>query len=365
MKHLLLSTISPGNRVETGRRECPTASVGIDTIRVGGRLAKRPDLSLFGTTAEHAYGSHGERFPSAGWSNIDGVKVIAHTNYYGLGPYASWEISLPNLIDGHNLRPTTLSQAMDMLRHTYECAGAFVRWAIPFESLAIKRLDSDRDFHGIDDIPGVLAALGHLAVPPLSQHYIWSTTKGVHAIGSTKAGRWKAQLYDKQAQLVHLRSRAALEDRPPIAAAINQADGIIRFECRTWTPVNKEKGIATIGDLTDDLLNAVNRSYFDKCQFGRAVEGWSKVHRLMADSLEESASTKDIAGMLTHLLYLSEGLSSPYRSRTTIQKYRRMADEFEFSQVDFRVSKSKAMYLDFDSGELLVDGADPKLAWAA
>jgi len=53
MSELLLPTISTGNRVESDERELPTVRVGIDTIKVGGRLTKRPTYQLFQTTTQH------------------------------------------------------------------------------------------------------------------------------------------------------------------------------------------------------------------------------------------------------------------------------------------------------------------------
>src|SRR3984885_13260418 len=243
MSALLLPTISTGNRVETDRRERPTACAGIDTIKVGGQLAKRPDLSEFQTTTQHDYGSTGERFASAGWTFLEGVKFIARSNHYGQGPYAMWEVSLPTARYGHNLQSVELSEALAALYRTYELGSEFVEWAVPFEDLSIKRLDSDRNFSGIEDISGTLAALSHLTVPTLPQALAWRTSRGVHSIGCLKAGRWKTQLYNKKLELQHKLARTDSAARQPIEEAIARADGVLRFECRTWTPVNKEKHI--------------------------------------------------------------------------------------------------------------------------
>jgi len=364
MTSLLVPTISPGNRVDSDDRERPTASVGIDTIKVGGRLTKRPDLSVFETTTQHDYGASGERFASAGWTFLDGVKFVAKTNHYGLGPYALWEVSLPTAEHGHNLHSMPLPEALAALYRTYELGSELVDWAVPFEDLSIKRLDSDREFTAIEDIPGILAALSHLNVPNLAQGFAWRTSLGLHSIGCIKSGRWKAQLYNKKLELHHKLTTAAPADRPPIEAAIGQADGVVRFECRTWTPVNKEKHIATLGDLTPEALESVNRSFFDKCHFGQEVEGQPKIHRLMAESLGDPDLMKPVAGMVTQLLYESEGLSAPY-SRNTSSLYKRLAKEYGVSAADFKCPTSKAMGLDFESGELLIDGVDPKLVWAA
>ena len=201
--------------------------------------------------------------------------------------------------------------------------------------------------------------------PRAAQSFTWGENGELHSIGFMNGGRWKVQLYDKKKELQNKWKRSSPADRPPIEAAIDQADGILRFECRTLTEVNKEKGITTLGDLTDESLASVNRSFFDKCRFGQEVEGWSKVHRVMVESLEDSASTKDIAGMLTHLMYLSEGLESPRRSRNTIQKHRRLAENLGVSEVDFQVSDSKAMQLDYESGTMVDLAATPKLVYAA
>jgi hypothetical protein len=364
MTSLLVPTISTGNRVDSDARERPTACVGIDTIKVGGQLAKRPDLSVFETTTQHDYGSSGERFSSVGWTKLDGVKVIAKANHYGQGPSAMWEVSLPTLTSGHNLSPMPVEDAMVFLRHTYEAAESLVEWAIPFEHLAIKRLDSDRDFHGVEDIPGLLAALSHLVTPRAAQSFTWGENAELHSIGFQNGGRWKVQLYDKKKELENKWRRTSPADRPPIEAAIAQADGMVRFECRTLTPVNKEKHIATLGDLTPELLESVNRSFFDKCHFGQEVEGCPKIHRLMVESLGDPDLMKPVAGMLTYLLYESEGLGSPY-SRNTNDLNKRLAREYGVSSADFRCPTSKAMGLDFDLGELVIDGVDPKLVWAA
>jgi hypothetical protein len=364
MTSLLPLTISPGSRVDSDERKRPTARVGIDTIKVGGLLAKRPDLSMFENTTQHDYGSSGETFASAGWTKLDGVKFIARSDHYGQGPYATWEVSLPTAADGHNLHPMDLPDALAALYRTYELGSELVEWAVPFEDLSIARLDSDRDFIGVEDIPEILTALSHLIVPNLAQGFGWRTVVGTHSIGCIKQGRWKAQLYNKKLELEHKRAKAAPADRPPIEAAIDQADGVLRFECRTLTSVNKEKHTATLGDLTPDLLESVNRSFFDRCHFGQEVEGRSKIHRLMAESLGEPSSTRSVARMVTYLLYESEGLGSPY-SRNTNQTHKKLARDLGVSSADFKCQISDAMRLDFESGELLIDGADPKLVLAA
>ena len=72
---------------------------------------------------------------------------------------------------------------------------------------------------------------------------------------------------------------------------------------------------------------------------------------------------KAVAGMVTHLMYEAEGLSSPY-SRNTNRTYKKLARDLEVSSADFKCPTSKAMRLDFESGELLIDGVDPRLVWA-
>ena len=330
---------------------------------MGGRLTKRPQLSVFQTTTQHDYGSSGERFASAGWTFLEGVKFIARSNHYGQGPHAYWEVSLPTAACGHNLQPMALPDALAALYRTYELGSELVEWAVPFEGLSIMRLDTNRDFNGIEDIPGILAALSHLTVPTAAQGFEWRTRLGTHSIGCLNSGRWKAQLYDKKKELENKWRRTSPADRPPIEAAIAQADGMVRFECRTLTPVNKEKHIANLGDLTPELLESVNRSFFDKCHFGQEVEGQPKIHRLMVESLGDPDLMKPVAGMLTYLLYESEGLGSPY-SRNTNDLNKRLARKYGVSSADFRCPTSKAMGLDFELGELVIDGVDPKLVWA-
>jgi hypothetical protein len=207
MTSLLVPTISPGNRVDSDDRERPTASVGIDTIKVGGRLTKRPDLSVFETTTQHDYGASGERFASAGWTFLDGVKFVAKTNHYGLGPYALWEVSLPTAEHGHNLHSMPLPEALAALSRTYELGSELVEWAVPFEDLSIKRLDSDRDFTAIEDIPGDARAsrvpLSDIPAKALRDHreaqpggpddYVFTAPRG----GPVRLGNFRKRIWYK------------------------------------------------------------------------------------------------------------------------------------------------------------------------
>jgi len=354
-----LPTIRAALPSKTNARECPTTSVGIDTIGVRGHLAKRPDFARFEHRNLADYDLSGDGFVSTAWTPLDGVRLGATSSGHD-GPSAYWEISVPMAANGHNLYPLPCLEAMEVLRQIFELASGVVEWGVPFEDLSVSRLDTTRDFCGIEDIPEVLVALSHLPIPGQAQRDIWATSGGLHGISVQVASRWRAQFYDKQKQLAGL--RPAVPDE-----LTDAAQGVLRFECRTWRSVNRVKPFATIGGLSHEVLDAHNRHYFDLCQFGQEVTGFSKVQEGIARSLMESKSD-DFARMLGHQHFIAQTGKGPYNPVTNA-KYKKMAKELNISVADLMSAATRSLQLDHATGLLNVEGygtsTDPKLEMAA
>jgi hypothetical protein len=326
-----------------------TDGVGIDTIKVGGPLTNRPDLSAFQTNTTHGYG--GDRFASTGWTILDGIKVVASTNHYGRGAYSFWESSLPTAEHGHNLYAMPLPEALDHLRRTYDRTAELVKWAVPFDELEILKLDTDRDFVGVDDIPGLLAALSQLPVPRASKGFAYWTKEGDHSLGFTVRRRWKGQLYDKERQLSDRLKEIMPVERPAVEKAITAAKGTLRFEARTMRRVNRELNIATLAELTPEIVESINRQIFERCHFGQDVGSRSKLRELIEGSFKDSTAGE--MGKIIGMLFLEkEGFLSPFSHNPT-SHYRRRAKELGISTADLVNEGDSSYQLDYDKGILL------------
>ena len=318
-------------------------SVGIDTIGVGGPLKGLPDFTRFQHTNLADYDLSGRQYITGAWTQMQDVRFGVRSTSSDGRPHGHWEASIPTLIRGQNLQPASLGEAIDSLNGQFDLASQFVDWDIDFGGLAISRLDTTRDFLGIGNIPHVLAALSRLPIPKSAQRHSWGTSAGLNGLVVQVPGRWRAQLYDKQIELMARRPKVS-------PALIDAAFGVLRFEVRTWRAVNRTKPYATTGGLSPMVVENHNRPYFDKCGFGQEVGGPNKIERVIAESVEAS-NCDEVARMLGLEIFLALSGTEPYAEMTN-RKYRKMARAADLSPADLVAPTDSSIRLSHSEGTL-------------
>jgi hypothetical protein len=262
----------------------------------------------------------------------------------GQGYVRAWvEASMPKRVQGDNVEALGVDEALEAGREAYREARYFVRPVMGehFETSSLVRLDGVRDFEGIGSVNELLNGLA--AAPRLARLKVRRFQDAQrHAAESLRVGpkAWNGQLYDKHAETKG-----------------EAAEGRLRSEFRMHldqltSERAKREGFVMrkVCDVTEDKVQRMTRSTFELCAFDREVVGKASMSEKVFGC--EWLHTKEKMGLWA---FLTAPTYAPQLSRTTVAKYRRLAESLgvtmaaaDEEMADVRVS------LDFDSGTEVV-----------
>jgi hypothetical protein len=241
-----------------------------------------------------------------------------------------------------------VEQARANLLDIFNASAESIDWLCGFEELDVSKLDSDRDFHCSGHLGTVLYGLSMGDLPPQAKSTCSASAKGPHAFMIRVGRRWQCQLYAKQAQVRTL-PKSYWEDPLARMKAIDDAEEVLRFECRTFRPVNREKQIAKVADLTSEKVTEVNRYFFERCLFDRPVGGAFELREIVMSMLGEPDCRRSVPMVLGHLQLERLGLTSP-SSPNTRTKVRKLTNRFSLSSKILEPREGSRVRLDYDSG---------------
>jgi len=206
----------------------------------------------------------------------------------------------------------------------------------------------------VSDISALLQGLGAQRLPVGASRTQWSNQKGVYSLSLQVDRRWKTALYDKRFQLESMRSGADPIQRDAISRVLDRAEGILRFECRTSNAVNRGGPCGRVGGLNTEVIEGLNRYYFDRCGFGLSVGNRSTLRTAMERSLGDGNSAR-LARAIGQLEFVAEGLPSPYSQPTDLE-YRKLLAEVGISPADLGNVRNQRLTLNYDEGRLEGEG---------
>jgi hypothetical protein len=267
------------------------------------------------------------------------------------------EHSLPTMLYGHNIEAVDVSTAIGLVNDIYRQASDWVEWAVDVGDLRLRRLDADRDFDGVDHLDPLLGGLSRIHVPRTANSGVYMDNEdNGRALTLTRGvkGRWRASLYDKHAQVIHLARQQkdpARSARLQRLAAENQ--GRVRFEAQLRGPALLDHGVRTMSDLSEQKLLDLREFYFNRAQFGTPVGGAPHVdwvmHRL---ATSHDPDYKFFGQILVMLKAEAMQLPHPNTSSATLAKYRRLAKEWGLSAADMSGLAGPPVALNFERGTL-------------
>ncbi|WP_270886267.1 phage/plasmid replication domain-containing protein [Pedococcus sp. 5OH_020] len=267
------------------------------------------------------------------------------------------ERSLPTLAYGHNLDPVSVRTAVRLVSDLYGQAAEFVDWGVDVHDLRITRLDLDRDFAEVAHLDRVLRGLARIHVPRTANPSIYGDSKGggsILTLTRQSPKRWRASLYDKHAQVLHL----ARQERDPtrckrLDGLARTARGRVRFEVQLRSQALKEKGVRTVSDLNEASLLNVRKHYFQRAGFDNPVGGAPQVDEVMTRLATSASPDYGFFGAVLAMLKAEAlGLPQPTTSPNTLRKYRALARQWGLSAADMACATGPTVVLDYESGRL-------------
>jgi hypothetical protein len=339
-------------------RNTPDSGVPlIDTVKVEDLISEH---RLPRWLSRHQVNEHGEfsdDFVIGRRTLGSGVRLRVRRQRQG-SHFAALEFSVPTVATGHNLAPANVDLTLATIKSVYEEAAEWVQWARPPEDLAVTRLDLDRDFQGVKHPDHLLSGLARVRVPRTANPSVFHDADRGGALTLTRAPKtqsWRASLYGKHAQMMHLASAEKNPQRSDwLRHLADQSRDVLRFETQLWTRALRPAGITTISDLHEENLMHLRKKHFDKAKFGTCVGGPAKWDELVLRLAEEGSNDRNYLGPVWQMLYEESLGLKPKISDTTRAKYRAFAKDWEISAADFRSSVGTDIGLDFDLAELVV-----------
>lgn len=344
------STSTPDIEFRALRRDVP---VVVDTIGVHGPVSDhRLPRQRHEDVIDLRTGEVAQRNLSAYGVEV-APDVHLKVDYRREVPHASFEMSVPTVLSGVNIHGASLQDTRRAVKDCYDQARAAVTWVVPWEHLSVSRLDIDRDFQDVHDIPAVLDALQ--GVPchraNLNQRFADPKTGGTQTLVRGSKGRWKATLYDKQAQVRHLATRARTPyERQFLRREAIAARGRLRFEVSVRTDALHQRGIREVSDLSNETnLADMAHNYFTRAGYGQEVGGMTKldqVLRIMAcDGLNYKNADRMLGILLLDALHLPQSASE-----NTVDKHLKIARSYGLSPADLTTFDRSTVLLDYASG---------------
>ena len=327
--------------------------VGVDTIRVTGHLECQPARGQWAYVKQVRYGLSGFEDAGARVPLGDGIELRA--DFKRDSPTASFEFSVPRLLQGHNCVTSSIEQTLEALMEIYHRASSVVEWSTPFGELGVMKLDLVRDAFSPYPIAttALFDGLRKVSSPyrPTTQAFSKGNA-GTSVIRGTRK-RWTVTMYCKDIQLEA--AAASTKDpvqKPWLQGLAQDAKGQLRIEARLLSPVLRKEGIRTVRDLSQSSVESLHRQYFDNARFGTEVGGAGRWVTICDQAGPELA--KKLPTMVGIFNMLSHGLPVKV-SEGTIRKYRGLLKDLGLSEVDFAGgASSMTVRLDYDKGELVI-----------
>ncbi len=342
-------------------------SVGIDTVRVRGPVAPEGLSSLPRQRQRHDLDTvtgvvtitptRSESSTAAGWPwSIDTWRKT---------PELLFEASVPRLLRSDNRLAATVAELHSVLRHLHAEVSQHVKVLCEPEELTLMRLDGVRSFENQSGMPlsKVLASLAE--VPGRRARtciHVNRAHTGVQTL-ERHTERWSTRLYQRaehyQQRAVHQRGAEAERLQ---ALAVSERDRL-RYEVELRSRALTEHGLATVGDLSQAVLEDLAYRYFERSAFHNRVG--SDGARLLeaAAALEADGRYKQLPSVLGLLAMEGAGLSPAWASATTA-KHSALAKELRLRPSDLSSVGLPATRLDWHTGLVVGGTATPTLVRA-
>ncbi len=360
----LLDHSAPTNRPRD-TRDFPLLNVpglGLDTIRVRGRIhssdmpywRKRGCIDLrTGEEVEHLTGEYAALTD----------QIFLNVREYPGGVYAALEFSVPTYLRKHNLQPASLDEAQHAVTALHQQAVALVEWAVSPEDLQVSRLDIVRQFSGITHQGALFEAITQTPCSRLSisSEYRHPNTCRLETIVRGVKDRWRANLYDKQAEM-HTRSRQTAEaTNTALREAALYAEGVVRYEAQLRRPALRDLGVHQMGDLPalQRALQQHARDLFRRSGYDTSTGGTDKVVAAMRRMRSTPSDYKHVEKMLGYLVRVALG-EPPGMGRDATAGAAKLAARYGLTPADMRGGGGAHVRLDYDvAAERPVERREP------
>ena len=256
---------SPTNRCPSGANSSRQSTTPlVDTIAVKGPIAQH---RLLETRQRHEVDPDtGETTSELLGGEVDlrpGVPL--RISRYNGRTWARIEQSVPVYLNGLNTVASTVDQAAEAVRESYDAASTFVDWDTDWDDLRVVRLDLPRDFDDVTDVSLTLDGLAALAVPrtTVNARYADPARGGAQSLRRGVARSWHATLYDKTGEVRHHAARTRdPERRAQLLRSAAAFPSRMRFEPSIRRRLLERRGIHTVSDLAEDGLSQLSRELF-------------------------------------------------------------------------------------------------------
>jgi hypothetical protein len=255
------------------------------------------------------------------------------------------EVSLPKFVRGDNVDALPLEEAMEAIEELYRRVGRFVqpdpdRGGHRLDLLDLQRVDLVRDFDGVTCLAGLLDGL---EVVPRGSGGTTRKIRGRSGRAETLyvgTDRWEAVLYSKWLESKGL-----------------APEGRVRFEARLRNRYLRSAearrlgaAMVTVGDLTEERIQILRRSVFERVGFHREVRTPALLARDVYATPELSAAEKHaLWAYLTAKHFVDIGMVENTRS-----KYRDLSRDRGLAFGRDLADGLAAVRLDYEAGREVI-----------
>ena len=302
--------------------------IGVDTIRVGGDIARLDESAPWSVRGEQTGPGAltvTSRMMKLGCGMV--LDVRAHQN----GGASAWvEGSVPRMLGADNVSPASLDSVNEAVWRSMGEAAELVEFTD--DPYRINRLDVARDFTDVDGIPAILSGLSRVPLKgrkgrTLHPDPARGSAETLRVATRTQGG---GQLYDKYEETL-----------------LPAAHGRLRFEARERGKALRRAGILFLDDLNRETMMAAASDRFEWCGFDQPVsviEG--AVTRLLRADLTDGQRYQLGGFLLFQLLGVADHVGDRYRRLRLTNLMR----ESGVSVSDWALSPSEVIRLDFTRG---------------
>lgn len=345
MSSMMLDTAVPSNlQAHRPTNRCnPTPTLGVDQIGVDTIRVRLPHRG-HGLTNRH----HRERLDylsgevlslpgSAHELLASGVCLVADERH---GQYVTFEMSVPRLLLGTNVRAARLQDAVTVVRGIQSESQHIVDWQDDAPQAQVCRIDLVRDVQGVDNPQAVLDALAQVPTKAKTRRRYTDAEKGgAESLAVGTKGRWIVTIYDKAAERASaLRRNSPLSDRAALATAADLARSVLRIEVGVRAaPLRERLGTNTLADLREDLLMDTAHHFFKRAGLATPVGGRARVTAAltaMAEHPQQPADKRVCAGVIGLLTQIANGYPVTV-SHNTADAYLAVARRYGLTPADF------------------------------
>ena len=226
-----------------------------------------------------------------------------------------------------------------------------VTFAVTFDDLVISRLDGVRDFQAGQHIGAVLEGISQFPIVKGRKWSLHGVDDAVQTLSVGKGKGWKAQLYDKGAELKDRVKHAEKREHLVLQAARMQSHGMLRFEVRMRSGPLRDKELNRVGYLTQERLDTAVRRYFSEIlELDREIVGLTGARIALREMCKSKDRTTRNAALV--IATQSLGVDVP-RTWATRKIHRDVAETWGFRGVGTTREDEVVLKLDYDSGTVV------------